>query len=175
MILVDTGPLVALFDANDQDHGVCRRLLDTLDEGLVTTIPVLTEAFHLLRPTRYRVSGLMDFVRNGGVGVLPLDGQSLRRCFELMMQYADLPMDFADASIVAAAEHSGTEKVFTLDRRDFTTYRITRGYHQVPFLIVGDASGPRLVREGAADADSDAACTTPSATPASANAEQPDL
>ncbi len=55
-----------------------------------------------------------------------------------MMQNADLPMDFADAAIVAAAEHSRTEKVFTLDRRDFTTYRITRGYHQIPFTIIGD-------------------------------------
>ncbi len=151
MILVDTGPLVALFDAKDQDHGHCRRVLGTLDGELVTTTPVLTEAFHLLRPERHRASGLMDFVRHGGVGVLPLDDQSLRRCFDLMIQYADLPMDFADASIVSAAEHSRTDKVFTLDRRDFTTYRIRRGYHQVPFTIIGDPSGPHIVREGLAE------------------------
>ena len=151
MILVDTGPLVALFDAKDQDHGHCRRVLGTLDGELVTTTPVLTEAFHLLRPERHRVSGLMDFVRHGGVGVLPLDDQNLRRCFGLMVQYADIPMDFADASIVSAAEHSKTDQVFTLDRRDFTTYRIRRGYHQVPFTIIGDPSGPHIVREGLAE------------------------
>ena len=151
MILVDTGPLVALFDAKDQDHGHCRRVLGTLDGELVTTTPVLTEAFHLLSPERQRVSGLMDFIRHGGVGVLPLDDQGLRRCFELMIRYADLPMDFADASIVSAAEHSRTDKVFTLDRRDFTTYRIRRGYHQIPFTIIGDPSGPHIVREGLAE------------------------
>ncbi len=151
MILVDTGPLVALFDKKDQDHGHCRRVLGTLDEELVTTTPVLTEAFHLLRPGRHRGSGLMDFVRHGGVGVLPLDGQTLHRCFDLMIQYADLPMDFADASIVIAAEHSGTDKVFTLDRRDFTTYRIRRGYHRIPFTFIGDPSGPHIVREGLAE------------------------
>ena len=154
MILVDTGPLVALFDAKDQDHGHCRRVLGTLDGELVTTTPVLTEAFHLLRPERHRISGLMDFVRHGGVGVLPLDDQNLRRCFDLMIQYADLPMDFADAALVAAAERSRTDKVFTLDRKHFTTYRIRRGYHRIPFTIVGGQSGERMVREGVSESES---------------------
>ena len=48
MILVDTGPLVALFDPADQDHKQCVDLLRGVDEPLCTTIPVLTEAFHLL-------------------------------------------------------------------------------------------------------------------------------
>ena len=148
MILVDTGPLVALFDAKDQDHGACRRVVDTLDEELSTTIPVLTEALHLLRPGSFGPPRLMGFVQNGGLAVLPLDDQSLHRCFELMIQYADLPMDFADASIVSAAEHTGADRVFTLDRRDFTTYRIRRGYHQIPFTMIGDPSGPHIVREG---------------------------
>ena len=151
MILVDTAPLVALFDGKDHRHGYCIQVLHELDEDLVTTTPVLTEAFHLLRPTTHRVSGLMDFVRQGGVGVLPLDDERLRRCFDLMLQYADMPMDFADASIVSAAEHFGTERVFTLDRKDFTTYRIRRGYHQIPFTIIGHPSGPRLARAGMAE------------------------
>ena len=153
MILVDTGPLVALFDAKDHDHAHCRRVLAKLDEELQTTIPVLTEALHLLRPGSMGPPRLMGYIRDGGLGVLPLDDRSLQRCFELMLQYADLPMDFADASIVAAAELSGTEKIFTLDRRDFSIYRIRRGYHQVPFTIIGDASGPRIVREAEAAAD----------------------
>ena len=35
-----------------------------------------------------------------------------------------------------------------LFNRHFTTYRIQRGYHQIPFTIIGDPSGPRFVREG---------------------------
>lgn len=57
-------------------------------------------------------------------------------------------MDLADASIVGAAEHFETGKVFTLDRGDFATYRIRRGYHQLPFTIIGAPSEPRCVREG---------------------------
>ncbi|MXX55649.1 MAG: PIN domain-containing protein [Gemmatimonadetes bacterium] len=153
MILVDTGPLVALFDATDHSHAGCRRILSRLDDRLATTLPVLTEAFHLLRPETHRVSGLIDFIRDGGAAVIPLEHDGATRCFELMQRYADIPMDFADASIVAAAEQVGTDKVFTLDRKHFGIYRLARGYHQVPFRIVGDPSGPQLVREGAAEAD----------------------
>ena len=153
MILVDTGPLVGLFDATDHSHAGCRRILSRLDDRLATTLPVLTEAFHLLRPETHRVSGLIDFIRDGGAAVIPLDRDGLSRCFELMQRYADIPMDFADASIVAAAEQVGTDRVFTLDRKDFGIYRIARGYHQMPFEIVGDPSGPQLVREVAEETD----------------------
>lgn len=165
MILVDTGPLVGLFDATDHSHAGCRRILSRLDDRLATTLPVLTEAFHLLRPLEHRVSGLIDFIRDGGAAVIPLEPDSLSRCFELMQQYADLPMDFADASIVAAAEQMGTDKVFTLDHKHFGIYRLARGYHRVPFNIVGDPSGPQLVREGAAETEVVAAIAPASEEP----------
>jgi predicted nucleic acid-binding protein len=50
MILVDTGPLVALFDAKDGQHARCAKTLEGIREPLVTTVPVLTEAFHMLGP-----------------------------------------------------------------------------------------------------------------------------
>jgi len=149
MILLDTGPLVGLFDATDRSHAGCRRILSRLDDRLATTLPVLTEAFHLLRPETHRVSGLIDFIRDGGAAVIPLERDGLSRCFELMHRYADIPMDFADASIVAAAEQVGTDKVFTLDRKHFGIYRLARGYHQIPLKIIGDPWAPQSVREGA--------------------------
>ncbi len=148
MILVDAGPLVALFDSRDHRHTHCRRTLDGLNEPLMTTTPVLAEAFHLLRPGSIGLPRLMEYIRHGGLGVLPMNDALLQRCFDLMLKYADLPMDFADASIVCAAEHLESRKVFTLDRGDFATYRIRRGYHRIPFTIIGDPSGPGFVREG---------------------------
>ena len=50
MILVDTGPLVGLFDPADAAHSRCVKVLKSIDEPLGTTTPVLTEAFHLLTP-----------------------------------------------------------------------------------------------------------------------------
>jgi uncharacterized protein len=135
MILADTGPLVALFDPADSDHKRCTSILAGIEEPLCTTVPVLTEAFHLLTPASIGSQRLMDFVTGRGLNVLFLDDQALIRAFELMVQYADHPMDLADASLVVLAESLKLRKVFTIDRGDFTTYRIRQG-HRYRFFEV---------------------------------------
>ena len=137
MILADAGPLVALFDRRDNAHRRCVEVLKKVDEPLATTLPVLTEAFHLLGATSASASALMDFIAEGGLEVLFLDEGALVRCFELMVQYADAPMDFADATLVAMAEALRLRKVFTVDRNDFATYRIKRGHRYIAFDILG--------------------------------------
>jgi predicted nucleic acid-binding protein len=136
MILVDTGPLVALFDPQDAQHERCVKTLKGIKEPLVTTIPVLTEAFHMLGPASIGSNRLRDFVENGGLSVWFLDRARVRRAFELMEQYADHPMDLADASLVAAAEAVGTRQVFTIDRKDFAAYRVRRGHRHQAIQIV---------------------------------------
>ena len=136
MILVDTGPLVALFDPQDEQHNRCRRVLKEIREPLLATIPVLTEAFHMLGPATIGSDRLRDFVASGGLSVWFLDRASLSRAFELMELYADHPMDLADASLVAAAEALSTRRVFTIDRKDFETYRVRRGHRYYPVEIV---------------------------------------
>ena len=128
MILVDTGPLVALFDPQDAQHARCREVLRALQEPLFTTVAVLTEAFHMLSPGSYGADRLREFIGRGGLAVWFLDETSLQRAFALMEQYADHPMDLADASLIVAAEALPTRKVFTIDRQDFATYRIRRGH-----------------------------------------------
>lgn len=137
MILVDTGPLVALFDPKDDQHSRCRGTLKEIREPLGTTTPVLTGAFHMLGPASIGSGRLRDFVGGGGLSVWFLDQASLIRCFELMELYADHPMDLADASLVAAAEALGTRRVFTIDRNDFETYRVRRGHRHHSMQIVG--------------------------------------
>ena len=136
MILVDTGPLVALFDPKDNHHERCVRLLSTIAEPLRTTVPVLTEAFHILRPGSVGSDRLRDFVARGGLTPWFLQEPSLSRAFELMERNADQPMDLADASLVVAAETLGTRKIFTVDRRDFAMYRVRRGHRHYPFEVL---------------------------------------
>jgi predicted nucleic acid-binding protein len=136
MILVDTGPLVALFDPQDEQHNRCRSTLKGIREPIVTTTPVLTEAFHMLGPSSIGSDRLREFIEDDGLSVWFLDRASLKRAFELMELYADHPMDLADASLVVAAEALGTRKVFTIDRKDFETYRIRRGHRYYPVEIV---------------------------------------
>jgi predicted nucleic acid-binding protein len=136
VILVDTGPLVALFDQKDAEHDRSVRTLQSLHEPLITTIPVLTEAFYMLGPASRESDRLRDFVERRGLSLWFFDSGSLNRAFELMEIYADHPMDLADASLVASAELLGTRKVFTIDRRDFETYRVRRGHRHYPMEIV---------------------------------------
>ena len=128
MILVDTGPLVALFDPKDGQHERCRSTLKSLHETIYTTVPVLTEVFHMLSPGSHGSARLRDFVLKGGMTVWFLDAPAVQRAFELMRRYSDHPMDLADASLVVAAEVLGIRRVFTLDRDDLSTYRARRGH-----------------------------------------------
>ena len=136
MILIDTGPFVALFDPKDPRHALCKEILKNIRSPLTTTIPVLTEAFHMLSPESYGSDRLRDFVLQGGVSIYYLNSEGLERSFELMEQYADHPMDLADASLLRAAESLNSHKIFTLDRNDFETYRIRRGHRHMKFEVI---------------------------------------
>lgn len=112
-------------------------MLKAIEEPIGTTISVLMEAFHLLAPASVGARRLMDFITDGGMTVWTLDDASLSRAFELMIQYSDHPMDLPDASLVATAENERLKKVFTIDRNDFTSYRIKRGYRYYNFEVIG--------------------------------------
>ena len=136
MILVDTGPLVALFDHRDARHDRCSKVLQGLRPPLKTTIPVLTEAFYMLGPESREADLLRDFIERRGLSLWFFDDNSLTRAFELMERYADHPMDLADASLVVAAEFFGTRQIFTVDRRDFEAYRVRRGHRNYQMDII---------------------------------------
>lgn len=136
MILADTGPLVALFDPKEEQHADCRRRLLAIRLPVVTTLPVLTEAFHILGPGSRGSEALRSLIAEGGMSVHYGSHEETMRAFELMGTYRDHPMDLADASVITAAETLGTRRVFTLDRNDFETYRIKRGHRLYPVEIV---------------------------------------
>lgn len=137
MILVDTGPLVALFDPKDGQHGRCTTVLRKIREALFTTVPVLTETFHMLGPASQGSAQLRDFILKGGLSVWFMNHTAMERSFELMEQYADHPMDLADASLITAAETTQTRKIFTIDYNDFSSYRIRHGHRHEKVEILG--------------------------------------
>lgn len=136
MILVDTGPLVALFDPQDGRHAGCVKALKAIREPIMATTPVLTEAFHMLSPASIGSDRLREFIDTGGLSVWFFDRRALTRAFELMELYADHPMDLADASLVTAAEGLGTRRVFTIDLNDFAIYRVRCGHRHQSIQLV---------------------------------------
>jgi predicted nucleic acid-binding protein len=135
-LLLDTGALVGLLDRSQTVHAACRDFYHTWQGPVVTTEAVLTESLHLLSDVPGGGVVCLDFILRGGIFVAPSSEISLRRCRDLMEKYSDLPMDFADATLVVLAEELDTEIVFTVDR-DFRVYRI-RGRKM--FRLVPSAS-----------------------------------
>jgi hypothetical protein len=132
-LVLDTGPFVALVDRSEARHRDCVETLESWTGTIVTTEAVLTEALYLVGPSWRPRKACLDFVLRGAVLLVPPSLGSLGRVAELMEKYADRPMDYADASLVALAEDLGTERVFTLDREDFSIYRL---HGNRPFRVV---------------------------------------
>ncbi len=124
MILIDAGPLVALVDADDQHHAKCVTALKALREPLATVWPPLVEAMYLLSDQPAAQEALWEMLERGAVLLLPFDSSDIPRTRELMRKYADRPMDLADAALLRVAEREGLRKIFTVDRRDFSVYRL---------------------------------------------------
>jgi hypothetical protein len=132
-LLLDTGALVSLLDRSQTHHDRCRQFFDTWRGPVVSTEAVLTEATHLLASVDGGVTASVDFFLEGGAVIVPSTPASLKRVRALLAKYADLPMDFADATLVALAEDVNSPIVFTTDRTDFTVYRLK---DRKPFRIV---------------------------------------
>lgn len=125
MTLTDAGPLIAIIDADEQDHSTCVEVLDQVALPLVTTWPAFTEAMYLLGRGGGREAqrALWRLVNTGRLIISDLSPSAVDRSARLMDQYADRPMDLADATLVAFAEERGLRTIFTLDS-DFHVYRL---------------------------------------------------
>jgi uncharacterized protein len=125
VILVDTGPLVAVGSLDDRYHQVCTDLLGTATEELLVPATVSAEVCHFLQ-SRGGSASEAAFLRLSPTGTLvPVDitAADYERMAELVEQYADWPLGGTDASVIAIAERLEVAKVATLDRRHFGPVR----------------------------------------------------
>lgn len=128
-MLLDTGPIVAMLHRDDDGHAGCVRAMAEFHGSLLTTEPVLTEAMYLLGTLPGGSDACLEFFMRGAAVLIPQSRATLTRVQSLMAQYRDVPMDFADATLVALAEETNLRRVFTLDRRGFSVYRLGRRGH----------------------------------------------
>lgn len=122
-VLVDAGPLIALFDRDDNYHKAVKDFLSKGQYRFVSTAAVLTEVSYMLN---FNVGAQIDFfewVLKKGVILYDVECGGISRIIELIRKYADLPMDFADATLVLAAEKTGIRSIISIDS-DFDIYRL---------------------------------------------------
>jgi predicted nucleic acid-binding protein len=125
-VLVDTGPLVAIIDADDAFHDSCVQNLKKIRDPLFTVWPVISEAMHLVGSVVAQ-ERLWDVLEDAPVRLLALEAADIPAVRALMRKYADLPMDLADAALVHVAARERLQTVFTIDRADFGIYRLPGG------------------------------------------------
>jgi hypothetical protein len=126
--LLDTGPLVALLDRSEPDHDRVQSFMAHLrGSRLVTTGAVITEAFYFLSDVRDGPANLFSFLDASATEVRnAFSAEALAAAVRLITKYADVPMDFPDATLVWIAESSGIDRILTLDRRGFSSFRFAK-------------------------------------------------
>ena len=121
--IIDTGPIVALFDSSDKYHEKVKSFLKGYSGILVTSLPIITEVTHLLD---FNIKAQIDFLKWVHIGALSVHNivaLQFDRIIYLMSKYSDRPMDFADATLVVIAEADNIKNIISLDS-DFSIYRI---------------------------------------------------
>jgi predicted nucleic acid-binding protein len=120
-VVVDSGPLIALFDAGDAYHKRSLAFVRQTRAKLISTMAVVTEAMYVLDDNLPR-KNLCAWIQAGGLILNEVAAGDFERVIELMEKYADLPLDFTDAVVVVLCERLGVNHVASVDR-DFAIYR----------------------------------------------------
>ncbi|MDA0347745.1 MAG: PIN domain-containing protein [Verrucomicrobia bacterium] len=123
--VIDSGPLIALFDRDDAHHEKTLEFLGKFNGTLYSTIAVITEVSHLLDFNAQVQWDFLDWVADGGIHLIDLDKDDIRQIGLLAKKYSDVPMDFADASLVVVAEKLKLNYVVSIDS-DFLIYRTSK-------------------------------------------------
>ncbi|MCB0077643.1 MAG: PIN domain-containing protein [Anaerolineales bacterium] len=136
--MTDTGPLVALLDADDSNHARCIAIAAKLPLApMLSTWPCFTEAMYLLGALggfRYQ-SVLWRLLADDKLVLYDLGTYEVERMRTLMATYHDTPMDIADASLVAVAESQDFQAIFSLDSDFISTAWLTAGFLRFLFRV----------------------------------------
>jgi len=124
-LVLDTGPILALLDADDPAHSSCVALMDDTDEPLVVVAPTLVEVDYWIRkrlqPEVWAI--FVEDIARGAYRLEHLSSDDLIRVAELEATYSDLDLGMVDASVITVCEKLGEKKVATLDQRHFRAVR----------------------------------------------------
>jgi predicted nucleic acid-binding protein len=122
-ILIDAGPLIALFDRDDNYHEKIIDFVKGKKFKFITTTAVITEVSHMLDFSVDVQILFFEWIMKEGVLLQEIQQRDVTRIIELTKKYSDRPMDFADATLVITAEKTGIREIISIDS-DFDIYRL---------------------------------------------------
>lgn len=132
-VVVDTGPIVALLDADEANHDWSRDRMLELRPPLLTCEAVLTEATFLIARSGADPSIVLSLVTRGLLTVVGLFDDDADAVGRLLRRYSSTPMSLADACLVRIVERTQNATMLTLDS-DFHIYK-QNGRRIIPLLI----------------------------------------
>ncbi|CAA6818795.1 MAG: Unknown protein [uncultured Thiotrichaceae bacterium] len=120
-IIVDSGPFIALFDKSDRYHQQALTFIQNPQGKLYSNLAVVTEVVHMLDFSQQAQQDFLFWVQQAITldENTTLDWEGIQG---ILKKYADLPADFADASLITLSERLQTRTVASVDS-DFTVYR----------------------------------------------------
>ena len=124
-LLADTGFLVAAGQRGDPLHDAAKRFLSGYSGTLVTAAPVIVETCFFFESKGK--AELLEWVRSGGLGVAEVPVSAYPDLARTIEKFADQDIDFTDAALVWLAEESGLRRILTVDRSDFSLFRLKGG------------------------------------------------
>ena len=122
-VLIDTGPLIALFDRDDKYHTSIVEFIKNTNYRFISTTAVLTETMYMLDFNTAVQLNFLEWIMREGVIIHEIKQSNIKRVIDLTRKYSDRPMDFADATLVIAAEERGIRQIISIDS-DFDIYRL---------------------------------------------------
>ena len=120
--IIDSGPLIALFDKNDKYHQVVVDFFRDFQGEFITTWAVITEVTHMLD---FNLKVQIDFLKWVELGALTLyniEQSELQEIIKMMSKYTNVPMDLADSSLMYIAQKEKITDIVSIDS-DFDIYR----------------------------------------------------
>lgn len=132
-VVVDTGPLVALLDADEPHHRWVVAQFERLQPPLITCEAVLSEAAFLMGRTNADRGCVLALVERGLLLIAHLFDEDAEAIRDLMRRYANVPISLADACLVRLVERTPNGTLLTFDS-DFRVYR-QKGRRLIPLLV----------------------------------------
>lgn len=120
--LIDSGPLIALFDKNDKYHHQILNFMKSYDGKLVTTWAVMTEVSHMLDFNLKTQLAFLEWIERGAVDIYEIKQSDLSTIIPMINKYTNVPMDLADSSLMFVAQKENISNIISIDS-DFDIYR----------------------------------------------------
>jgi len=120
--IIDSGPLIALFDRSDKYHSKVLDFIKSYRGKLITSWAVITEVSHMLD---FNLQVQIDFLKwceVGGIEVYDISQTEISNIRIMMEKYIDVPMDLADATLMYIANKENIKNIVSIDS-DFDIYR----------------------------------------------------